>query len=41
MTQTDKTEQDTNDPNLNGYIGIVFKLLNLNKIKSGTASAIE
>lgn len=40
MTQTDKIEQDTNDPNLNWHNGVVIKLLNYNKIKIGTASAI-
>ncbi len=41
MTQTNKIEQDINDPNLNVLIDVVFKLLILMKIKNGTASAIE
>lgn len=40
MTQTDKTEQDINDPNLNWDNVIYIKLLNYNNIKTGTASAI-
>lgn len=40
MTQTDKIEQDINDPNLSWDIGLFVKLLNLNKIKTGTASAV-
>ena len=41
MTQNDKIEQDINDPNLNTLIGTIFKLLIINEIKSGIASAIE
>lgn len=41
MTQTNKIEQDINDPNLSVLIDIDFKLLILNAIKNGTASAIE
>lgn len=41
MTQSDKIEQDINDPNLSVPIEFVFKLLILNVIKNGTASAIE
>lgn len=41
MTQTNKIEQDINDPNLNVLVNVVFKLLILIAIKSGTASAIE
>lgn len=40
MTQTDKIEQDINDPNLNWYNKFVSNLLNSNSIKTGTASAI-
>lgn len=40
MTQTDKIEQDTNDPNLNWHNRVFIKLLNYNNIKAGTASAI-
>lgn len=40
MTQTDKIEQDTNDPNLNWYNEFNRNLLNCNNIKIGTASAI-
>ena len=41
MTQTNKIEQDINDPNLNVLIDFVFKLLILMEIKNGTASAVE
>ena len=41
MTQTNQIEQDINDPNLSVLIDIDFKLLILNAIKAGTASAIE
>lgn len=41
MTQTNKIEQDINDPNLNVLIDFTFKLLILFEIKNGTASAIE
>lgn len=40
MTQIDKIEQDTNDPNLNWCNEFVCNQLNYNNIKAGTASAI-